>query len=886
MIANPVTLLTEKIQKFSIFKSSIYSITFLALCSILFSLSANATAPSSCESGVHQIFTDYSWYYVDHGMLITVCDDPNIQGGIPVTIKSSVDSTPGLTLTFTESPAHSGRYVFLAGTDSSGSPIQGYVYFTGGPDNTSIPAVNTAMASSSTTLTISVPNVPSQSITSARTDDDPNWPGNLSLAPNQPYLRQTISCTDPSTSGDGLCRNWKPLTAQPASDSIGLSIQFTDTSGLGIPVTYNYYCGPPDPTNNDPTKQFGTYPNPDPVCPLKDQKDIFVELDWLRRHHPDQNALNAVVQSFAQAPTGNGGIKLHIQLSDEIPVHKDLLSVPSAGGALSAVTDFDIIKTWYFGTYDERSSCPGFTSGTSQCSQYITNMLTAKRQAFHYALFAHSQSGHSTSSGSSELPGNDIFVTLGSFTGGVGSIDQLEGTFMHELGHNLGLYHGGEFPSLNPSNDSYLNCKPNYLSVMSYSRQFSTNDPHRSLDYSRGQYASNPLVENSGLNEQTFLPLMHNNDGTPVIIGYATPDVLQPPLNTYLFTKQSGLAPVDYDEDSWLGPFPAQDKTNSLGNINFLRISGCNVAGSTTGTDSNGNPTQIGLVQLNDYNDWANLLLDYKTVSGFYDGASSTTIVGPDRMHHTQFRAGQICNQIFQGDYNKLNGFIHSTGMDRDKNRKMLYDNPVCSIPSNGVESTSNNIMLSQRILNLYLDVNQASDSNFVNGSKPHILHDVSTAYNLANHTLPYSTLSELNQTAYDLQHDVVNATTLGQLQQVHGSVQNSFLINVTPPQSYPDQTWPAPGKWGKFGLVYNAKLGLVNNPSCNPGFQMYSLQHQGASNPKIVCIKVGKPVSWFNIHPAFTLMSGKLGASSSTGVPSPGKLGTVSSGTMVTPAS
>ena len=33
---------------------------------------------------------------------------------------------------------------------------------------------------------------------------------------------------------------------------------------------------------------------------------------------------------------------------------------------------------------------------------------------------------------------------------------------MHELGHNLGLRHGGS---------EFANCKPNYLSVMNYSRQ-------------------------------------------------------------------------------------------------------------------------------------------------------------------------------------------------------------------------------------------------------------------------------------------------------------------------------------------------------------------------------------------------------------------------------
>ena len=48
---------------------------------------------------------------------------------------------------------------------------------------------------------------------------------------------------------------------------------------------------------------------------------------------------------------------------------------------------------------------------------------------------------------------------------------------MHEIGHTLGLRHGGE---------DNVNCKPNYRSVMSYSRQFAGSPiPGRRLDFSR-----------------------------------------------------------------------------------------------------------------------------------------------------------------------------------------------------------------------------------------------------------------------------------------------------------------------------------------------------------------------------------------------------------------
>jgi hypothetical protein len=66
-----------------------------------------------------------------------------------------------------------------------------------------------------------------------------------------------------------------------------------------------------------------------------------------------------------------------------------------------------------------------------------------------------------------------------------GTTDQQAGTFMHELGHNLGFRHGGS---------DNVNCKPNYLSVLSYSRQFSNIIAGRRLDYSRNGVGSGAIT--------------------------------------------------------------------------------------------------------------------------------------------------------------------------------------------------------------------------------------------------------------------------------------------------------------------------------------------------------------------------------------------------------
>ena len=197
------------------------------------------------------------------------------------------------------------------------------------------------------------------------------------------------------------------------------------------------------------------------------RKDIFVEVDYMQGYQPSQTAINAVISAFSKSPVPNpngiNGINLHVPTDEQIPFHANM----------NIWQDFDSNKTAYFGTATERSS------------SNAANILNAKKFVYHYNLWIDQQTG-GTYSGIAELPGNDFVVSLGS---NIGTIDWQEGTFMHELGHNLGLHHGGNVDT---------NCKPNYLSVMSYSRQISDLISIRNLDYSNSTLAS---LDESNLSE-------------------------------------------------------------------------------------------------------------------------------------------------------------------------------------------------------------------------------------------------------------------------------------------------------------------------------------------------------------------------------------------------
>lgn len=214
-----------------------------------------------------------------------------------------------------------------------------------------------------------------------------------------------------------------------------------------------------------------------------DHKDLYVEVDAMVGRAPTQAVLDRVARSFAEVPNrfvnnpdGKDGINLHIEFDEPI--------IPLAAWSASPFdNEFPAMKSQWFGTLAQR------ISSNSQ------NILDAKRLVYRYGPFV-DRYGTTGSSGLGELNGNDFFVSLGTWgepESPGGTFDQQAGTFMHELGHTLGLGHGGA------DGENY---KPNYHSVMNYIWQ-TPNDAYSGswqLNFSREVV---PPLDEVNLNEQT-----------------------------------------------------------------------------------------------------------------------------------------------------------------------------------------------------------------------------------------------------------------------------------------------------------------------------------------------------------------------------------------------
>lgn len=164
-------------------------------------------------------------------------------------------------------------------------------------------------------------------------------------------------------------------------------------------------------------------------------KDIFVEMDFMRRDTasnglgPSEGVLRGIEAVFANAPVPNPdgltGINIHLIRGNEVTYDPDLHP--------------------YFKEFANLRN---------------KNFDPKRARAFHYMIWANAYKGGTSSGISMDIPHSEFIVTLGTWNNNQGGTDaQKIGTFIHELGHNLGRKHGGS---------DHSNYKLNHMSVMNY----------------------------------------------------------------------------------------------------------------------------------------------------------------------------------------------------------------------------------------------------------------------------------------------------------------------------------------------------------------------------------------------------------------------------------
>jgi hypothetical protein len=301
-------------------------------------------------------------------------------------------------------------------------------------------------------------------------------------------------------------------------------------------------------------------------------RDLFVENDWIPDEDPNNDAVEGPVRAegttnvddmeaaFAAAP--NGGISLHLDTgsyADGSQVHGVNLhgsNQISASSAASRLCDPD-------GDVFQRLKDANFNPN--------------RRLVFRYAITAQRYGTACKSGGQAELGGNDLVNLNGD-----------AGTLMHELGHTLGLHHGG-------ADDT--NCKPNYLSVMNYSYQFGiqpTSVGEPVLDYAPirlpggGRLPEIAPMDKGQLDEVSISPNSNYN---------------------YVFVTQAGTEirrPLNFDPD-YNDDGDSNDSGLSVPTLNDRHtvISGCKGTGASV---------------LKDHDDWSSVQLDLRQFGDSDDG--------------------------------------------------------------------------------------------------------------------------------------------------------------------------------------------------------------------------------------------------------------------------
>ncbi|MCU0962013.1 MAG: FG-GAP-like repeat-containing protein [Pirellulaceae bacterium] len=413
-----------------------------------------------------------------------------------------------------------------------------------------------------------------------------------------------------------------------------------------------------------------------------DHRDLFVEFDYLEGFAPSDMSITLVQSAFHHAPVpnpdGTSGIDLHVNRvsdADRIPfVAGQTEKTRVTGTGPGASDDWWDLQRQYYGTAAERAQADQWPS-----------IRGARGLVFRHCIFLRDLFESSGSSGYGKIHGDSFIVSLGSWDvsylnryGGRAVVEA--GTFMHELGHTLGLHHGGPVPAGYvgdvPYGDTQTNYKPNYLSVMNYSFQ-DMRYTVRPLDYSTVQLPSldeSKLLERDGINGQSWYPQLDRWTHTVYT------DIW---TGTSYFHKVPSQQGIDWNRS--LGPL---DTGHVGGYIN--------------------DPSAAAAHQdtLDSYRDWPSLRYSFRySKTGFRGLAGATEIPSPPPgLFHAEPTDQEIFDTLLRADSDE-DGVVNA------------YDN-VPQVPNpDQTDSDGNGIGDAGELLSVVLDRNSVAAGQNVTGT-------------------------------------------------------------------------------------------------------------------------------------------------------------------------
>ena len=273
-------------------------------------------------------------------------------------------------------------------------------------------------------------------------------------------------------------------------------------------------------------------------------KDLFIEADYMTGHDHllDRTHLQDIVNVFANAPVNNPdgttGINIHIDTGGAaFGQPAGTYAEFDLGGGNGLVEDATLGAETDYGDYD----------WTEFQEIKNANFDADRLGIFHYMIFAHDLTENPDWWGISGISRNgwpdstfakgatDFIVSMGTWDE-MGTQDEREGTFIHELGHNLGLRHGG---------NDHMNYKPQYFSVMNYFYQTAGiyRDGTWFYDYSREA----PTISETALNEMAGIPGVTGRRAMRWFCPPADPN--HPEIRNVVFYYIDSM--IDWDCDGW-----------------------------------------------------------------------------------------------------------------------------------------------------------------------------------------------------------------------------------------------------------------------------------------------------------------------------------------------